>query len=106
MPQSPDVVRHAAFCAPLWRSGVSETQAGAVSGGMESSKPGLTTMLGPTGPSESPVVRPTLSKTAALSTVGSWLVTAKPPAIGEDIATVTDPTAVHDCPSGESSPVN
>src|SRR5215831_5664508 len=116
MPQSPEVVWHTAFFVPLWgnsvsvtaavcRSGVSATQPGPVAGGMESSKPGLDTRLGPTLPSPRPVVTPTLSKTAAFSAPRAWLVTAKPPKTLDGSATVTDPTLVQTCPSCDTSPV-
>src|SRR4051812_37502654 len=125
MPQSPEVVRHAAFWVPLcgsaisvtagvWRSGVSEIQPGAVFGTTESSNPGLTSTFGPNGPDPNPVVMAKLSKTAVLRTAGSWLVTANPPrTVGPEqhggvlgIDTVVTPTVVHEFPSGEISPVN
>src|SRR5690242_2734863 len=112
MPQSPDVVLHAAFLAPVCgadvsviasvcRSGVSDTHPGPTFGGIESSKPALTSRFGPTGPEPMPVVTPALSNTALLSMARSWLVTASPPNVMPDwfieaIATVTEPTGVHD----------
>jgi serine/threonine-protein kinase len=65
----------------------------------------LTLLVAAVGGGGAPAETRTLSNVAVFTTVGSWLVTARPMFVADGSVSATDPTSVHVLPFDEIEPV-